>query len=92
MWSLRQIFKSKLWSNIWNQFILYGFSSIVPFLLIPFLLNRLGVEKYGLVNFALAFTFYFQVINEFGFDLSNVRHVVGHRNDSKELGKILRLY
>lgn len=89
MWSLRQIFKSKLWSNIWNQFVLYGFSSIVPFLLIPFLLNRLGVEKYGLVNFALAFTFYFQVINEFGFDLSNVRHVVEHRNDSKELGKIL---
>lgn len=89
MWSLRQILGSRLWSNIWNQFILYGFSSIIPFLLIPFLFNRLGVERYGLINFVLAFTFYFQIVNEFGFDLSNVRHVVENRNNSQVLGKIL---
>lgn len=89
MWSFSQILKSKLLSNIWNQFILYGFSSIIPLLLIPFLLNRLGVDKYGLINFSLAFTFYFQVINEFGFDLSNVRHVVNNRNNTKELGRVL---
>ena len=83
-----KIIKSKLWSNIWNQFLLYGFSSLVPFFLIPFLLSHIGVEKYGLINFALAFTFYFQVINEFGFDLSNVRHVVDNRNSPNELGKV----
>ena len=46
------------------------------------------MAKYGLVNFALAFSFYFQVVNEWGFDLSNVRHVVKNRDDSKELSKI----
>lgn len=86
--TLRQIFKSRLLSNIWNQFLLYGFSSIIPILLIPYLLNVIDVEKYGLVNFAIAFSFYFQVFNEFGFDLSNVRHVVNNRNNREELGKI----
>lgn len=69
--------------------MIYGFSSIIPILLIPFLLNVIGVEKYGLINFALIFSFYFQIFNEFGFDLSNVRHVVNNRDNKEELGKIV---
>lgn len=85
---ISRVVKSKLFSNIFNQFLLYGFSQILPFLLMPYLLVTIGVAKYGLVNFALAFSFYFQVVNEWGFDLSNVRHVVKNRDDSKELSKI----
>lgn len=87
--SLSKIIHSKLFSNLSNQFILYGFSHLVPLFLIPFLLNTIGVEKYGLVNFAIAFTFYFQVVNEFGFDLSNVRHVIKNRESSEGLGNVL---
>lgn len=57
-------------------------------MLIPFLINRLGLEGYGLVNFVLAFTFFFQVVNEFGFDLSNVPHVVKNRNNPVQLSFI----
>lgn len=89
MWSLKLISKSRLLTNIWNQFLLYGFSSIVPILLIPYLLNVIGVEKYGLINFAIIFSFYFQIFNEFGFDLSNVRHVVNNRDNREELGRIV---
>lgn len=89
MLTFRQLYKSKLLSNICNQFILYGFSGIVPILLIPFLLNVIGVEKYGLINFCLVFSFYFQVFNEFGFDLSNVRHVVNNRENPEKLGRIV---
>lgn len=84
----RQIFSSKLFSNLWNQTILTGVSYIIPLLLVPFLLNRLGVEYYGLINFALAFSFYFQIVNEFGFDLSNVRHVVANRDNPDGLSKV----
>lgn len=87
--NLQIVLQSKLFSNIWNQFILYGFSHIIPIVLIPFLLNTIGIEKYGLINFALAFSFYFQVVNEFGFDLSNVSHVVENRNNKQQLGHIL---
>lgn len=69
--------------------MLYGFSHIIPLVLIPYLINTIGIEKYGIINFAIAFGFYFQVVNEFGFDLSNVRHVVGNRTDKEKLGEIL---
>lgn len=85
---LKRIIKSKLFSNIFNQFLLYGFSHIIPFLLMPYLLATIGVGKYGLINFAIAFSFYFQVINEWGFDLSNVRHVVNNRDNPHELSRI----
>ena len=85
---ISRVVKSKLFGNIFNQFLLYGFSNVLPFLLMPYLLATIGVAKYGLVNFALAFSFYFQVVNEWGFDLSNVRHVVKNRDNSKELSKI----
>ncbi len=83
-----QVIHSKLFGNIFNQFLLYGFSHILPFLLMPYLLSTIGVAKYGLINFAIAFSFYFQVINEWGFDLSNVRHVVKNRDNPSELSKI----
>ncbi|MDE6140030.1 MAG: oligosaccharide flippase family protein [Alistipes sp.] len=85
---LRRIFKSVLFSNIYNLFLLYGFSHIIPIVLMPFLLNTIGVEHYGLVNFSLAFAFYFQVVNEFGFDLSNVRHIVGNRDDKDKISEV----
>ena len=47
---------SKLFSNIFNQFLLYGFSHLLPFLLMPYLLATVGVAKYGLINFAIAFS------------------------------------
>ena len=87
--NLKQILNSRLLSNTFNLFVLYGISSIVPILLVPYLLNTIGVEKYGLVNLALIFSFYFQIVNEFGFDLSNVRHIVKNRENISELGKIV---
>lgn len=85
---LEKILHSKLISNIFNQMMLYGFSHLIPFFLMPFLLVTIGVEKYGLIYFSLAFATYFQVINEFGFDLSNVRHVVKNKYNCIELSRI----
>lgn len=81
--------KSRLFSNIFNQTILYGFSHLIPFFLMPFLLVRIGVELYGVIYFAIAFATYFQVVNEFGFDLSNVRHIVNNKNDKNKLGCVV---
>lgn len=85
---VRAIVKSKLFNNIVNLFILQGFGYIYPILLIPFLINTIGVEKYGLVYYSVAFAWYFQVISEFGFDLSNVKHVVENKNYIGKLSEI----
>lgn len=89
MKSLKSIGDAQLFHNILNQFILTGFSYIVPILLIPFLINRIGLKFYGLVNFVLAVSFYFQVFIEFGFDLSNVELIVPVRDDHKAVSRIV---
>ncbi len=89
MYSPKQIFGSRLFGNIYNLFLLYGFSHIIPILLMPFLLNTIGADNYGRVNFALSVAFYFQVVNEFGFDLSNVRHIVANREDRQKMSEIV---
>lgn len=89
MYSPKQIFGSRLFGNIYNLFLLYGFSHIIPILLMPFLLNTIGADNYGRVNFALSVAFYFQVVNESGFDLSNVRHIVANREDRQKMSEIV---
>lgn len=79
---------ARLRSNLINQMALYGFSHIVPVVLIPFLINTIGLERCGLVNFAIAFTFFAQVLVEFGFDLSSVSLVVDNREDTDKLSRI----
>lgn len=90
---IRIIFKkichSRLSVNVFSQFILTGFSYVVPIVLIPFLVSNLGIGNYGVVNLAIAFAFYFQVFNEWGFDLSNVRHVVQKQDNVVELGQFV---
>lgn len=86
---IEKIYSSRLSVNILSQFILTGFSYIVPIVLIPFLASNLGLRNYGVVNLAIAFAFYFQVFNEWGFDLSNVRHVVKKQDDPIELGQFV---
>lgn len=85
----QRVYRSRLSVNIFSQFILTGFSYIVPVILIPFLVAKLGLENYGVINLAIAFAFYFQVFNEWGFDLSNVHHVVHTQNDTKKLGQLV---
>lgn len=86
---MKKLFGSQIFENLFNQTILYGFSHLIPLILLPFLINKIGVEKYGVINFSLAFGFYFQVVNEFGFDLSNVHHVVDNRENKRKLSEVL---
>lgn len=86
---VRRVLKSRLFSNIWNQFILTGFSYVVPILLIPFLINRIGLGNYGLLNFIIATSCYFLILIEFGFDLSNVQLIVPVRENRSEVSRIV---
>lgn len=85
---LKRILKNKLFNNIFYLFLLQGFGYIFPILLIPFLISTIGIEKYGLVNFAFVFAWYFQVVSELGFELSNVKHVVANINNSNKLSEV----
>lgn len=62
---------------------------ILPFILIPYLTQTLGVELYGVVAFGLALGQVSLIITDFGFNLSSTYQIAQNRNDKNYINSIL---
>ena len=60
---------------------------LFPLVTFPYLVRVLGPAKYGLVNFAAAFTAYFTIIVNYGFHLSATREISVIRDDAEKLAR-----
>lgn len=61
---------------------------VFPFLTFPYLTRILGSENYGIVVFANAAMFYFQMFLEFGFILSATNEISLNRDNSTKIRKV----
>ena len=66
---------SVILSNFFSLSFLNAINLIFPLLTIPYLVKVLGVEKYGLLAFAAAVISYFNIVVEYGFNLSATRNL-----------------
>lgn len=80
--------KKRLLSNFLSLSVLQAFTYVLPLITLPYLVRVLGVDKFGLVIFAQSFIIFFNVLVDFGFDLSATREVSIHRDDKKKLTEI----
>lgn len=80
--------KKRLISNFFSLSILQIFTYALPLVTLPYLVRTLGVEKYGLVMFAQSFVMFFNILVDYGFNLSATREVSIHREDRKKITEI----
>jgi PST family polysaccharide transporter len=66
---------NKLVSNFFSLSVLQVLNTLLPLITFPYLIKVLGLELFGLLSFAVAFINYFQVISEYGFNLSGTRDI-----------------
>lgn len=66
---------SKLISNFFSLFVLQFLNVILPLVTIPYLIATVGLELYGLLSFAYAFSYFFQIIVDYGFNTSATRDI-----------------
>lgn len=74
--------ESKMIKNAGWLFMLQGVNILLPFVTVPYVTRVLGAEPYGIFSIALNYATYFQLVIEYGFDLSAAKKVV--EIDSRE--------
>lgn len=62
---------------------------ILPLITFPYLIRVLGVEKFGLIMFAQATMYYFEIVVDFGFNLSATREVALNAKKVNKLNEII---
>ncbi|MEN6329402.1 MAG: flippase [Methanobacteriaceae archaeon] len=78
----------RIFENILSLFSLQGLNYLLPLITFPYLTRVLGPDKYGLVAFALAFMGYFQILTDYGFNLSATREISINRHDEAKVSSI----
>ena len=64
-------------------------SYILPLITFPYLIRVLGIEKFGLIMFAQATMYYFEILIDFGFNLSATREVALNSKKPNKLNEII---
>lgn len=80
--------KSRLATNIAWLYGLQGLNYLVPAVLLPYLVRKLGVERYGLIAFAQAIAQYFILATDYGFNFSATRSIAQNRENGREVSRI----
>ena len=76
-------------NNFFSLSLLKALTYILPLLTFPYLIRVLGVEKFGLIMFAQATMYYFEIVVDFGFNLSATREVALNVKKPNKLNDII---
>lgn len=78
-----RLLKNMTWLTV-LQFANY----LIPLIIIPYIVNVLGVEMFGKVSYAQNIISYFTLVINFGFEYSATRRIAINKNDKTTLSEI----
>ena len=81
-------YREKLLSNFAALGIIQGTNYLLPILVMPFVLKKIGADGFGEVAVAQGVMTYFMTIADYGFNLTATRDVSNNRNNRNIISKI----
>lgn len=79
---------SKLYENIFSLISLRGLEYILNFILYPYLLRTIGVDRFGEIAFTQAIIQYFIILIEYGFNMTAPRDIAKNFLDENKVKEI----
>lgn len=80
--------KKTILNNFLSLSTLQVVTYLLPLITLPYLIRVLGVEKYGLVMFAQSFVLFFNIIVDYGFNLSATKEISINRENKKMVDEV----
>ena len=78
----------KEYSDVFYLFLLQGVNYLIPLAIMPYLMIKLGADKYGYIGFSQAVVQYFLLFVDFGFNLSATKKIAIAKNNKDELSRV----
>ena len=72
-------YKGKLFSNFFSLSIIQGTNYLIPILVMPFVIHRIGVGWFGVVSIAQVIMVYLSTVSDYGFNLTATRDIALNR-------------
>jgi len=74
--------RNRVFSNFMALGILQGTNFLLPVLVMPFVIKKIGADGYGVVAVAQVVMLIFSTVCDYGFNLTATRELALHRNDA----------
>lgn len=87
MQKMKKMLSSNIVKNGMWLYILQIFNTVIPLVTLPYITRMLGASQYGIFSSSLNLIGYFQIIVEYGFNLSGARKVA-MAEDNNEISNI----
>jgi len=78
----------KLFSNFIALGIVQGTNFLLPLLIMPYVISKIGADGFGVVAVAQVLMIYLSSISDYGFNLTATRDISLCKNDDAKLAKI----
>ncbi|TWI92056.1 oligosaccharide flippase family protein [Chitinophaga japonensis] len=82
------IYNKSILENFFSLSIIQALNGILPLIAIPYLLKIIHPEKYGLINISQAVIYYFQILVDYGFNMTATRQIAIHRDDLSKISSV----
>ncbi len=81
----------RLVSNFVALTIIQGTNFLLPILVMPHVIEKIGAEGFGMVSIAHAVMIYLSTVSDYGFNLTATRDVALHKSDSDRMSSLFYL-